>query len=193
MLHRPPDDTNVHSMATRSKTGIHKPKLFITQIDHSDGLQLFEPPTYKQASAHPQWRLAMETEYSVLQRNKTWTFVPPHPTQKVIGSKWVYHLKLRLDGSIERHEARLVGKGFLQTLGLDYFNTFSSVVKPITIRLVLFLALSNHWIMKYLDVHNAFLYGDLTEEVFLAQPQGFMDPTKPHHVRKLHKSLYGLK
>ena len=156
-------------------------------------MQLFEPVTHKQASSHPQWQQAMQTEMDALLQNSTWSLVPPSPEQKVIGCKWVYRLKLKPDGSVERYKARLVAKGFLQTLGLDYFDTFSPVVKPTTIRTVLCLALGKNWIIKQLDVHNAFLNGDLTEEVYMSQPQGFIDSSKPTHVCRLHKSLYGLK
>ena len=81
---------------------------------------------------------------------------------KVIGCKWVFKVKLKPDGSLERYKAWLVAKGFQQTLSLDYFEAFSPVVKPTIIRIVLILALSLQWPIKQLDVHNAFLNGDLS-------------------------------
>ena len=84
-------------------------------------------------------------------------------------------------------------KGFHQTHGFDYFETFSLVVKPATIRVVLSLEFSRNWTIRQLDVHNAFLNGDLSEQVFMTQPLGFVDPFKPNFVCKLIKALYGLK
>ena len=104
----------------------------------------------------------MTTEYEALIRNDTWTLMSLPPDHKVIGCKWVFKVKLKPDGSLERYKAQLVAKGFQQTLGLDYFETFSPVVKPTTIRIVLSLALSLQWPIKQLDVHNAFLNGDLS-------------------------------
>jgi len=86
-----------------------------------------------------------------------------------------------------------VPKGFHQRPGLDYTQTFSHVVKPTTVRLVLLVALQNNWPLRQLDVNNAFLYGSLSEEVYMQQPSRFIDPTKPHHVCRLRKSIYGLK
>ena len=105
----------------------------------------------------------------------------------------MYKVKLRPDGSIERYKARLIAKGFHQTLGLDYFETFSPVVKPTIIRIVLTLSLSFKWPLKQLDVHNAFLNGDLLEDVFMSEPLGFVSSTFPNHVSKMNKALYALK
>uniref|UniRef100_R7WG48 non-specific serine/threonine protein kinase n=1 Tax=Aegilops tauschii TaxID=37682 RepID=R7WG48_AEGTA len=141
----------------------------------------------------PHWRAAMEQEYHALMKNKTWTLVPPPSRVNIIDSKWVFKVKKHADGSIERYKARLVAKGFKQRQGLDYEDTFSPVVKPTTIRLLLSLAVSRGWSLRQLDVQNAFLHGLLEEEVYKRQPPGFVDHTQPYHLCHLTKAIYGLK
>jgi hypothetical protein len=111
----------------------------------------------------------------------------------VVRNKWVFKLKQQADGTIDRYKARLVAKGFDQEAGVDFHETFSPVIKPATIRLVLALAVHFNWVVHQLDISNAFLHGYLEEEVLMEQPHGFEDPTFPNHVCRLHKSIYGLK
>ncbi|MDV3146689.1 MAG: reverse transcriptase domain-containing protein, partial [Sweet potato little leaf phytoplasma] len=186
------EPTNLHPMITRSKAGIFKPKCWLSSVSvHSPSLT--EPTCFKDAVKYAEWRDAMDKEYQALVENNTWTLVPPSSSLTVVSCKWVYRLKLQPDGSIERYKARLVARGFDQTHGIDYFETFSPVIKPATIRIVLSLAVRFHWVIRQLDVHNAFLNGDLHEDVYMNQPPGFIDKEKPTYICKLHKALYGLK
>ena len=177
-------------MTTRSKNDISKPKLcYKAVLDYT----FTEPQSYKVASKFSQWVQAMDEEFSTLQRQKTWSLVLAPPGVNLVGCKWVYKLKLHSDGSIARYKARLVAKGFHQQAGIDYIKTFSPVVKPTTVRLVLSIAVSFHWSLRQLDISNAFLHGFLKEEVYMQQPPGYVDHQFPHHVCRLHKFLYDLK
>ena len=110
IVHRPLATGNVHSMTSRAKFGIYKPKAFLVESPPS------EPQTYKQASQVPEWQAAMETEFKALRDNHTWILGPPPPHHQVIGSKWVYKLKLKQDGTNEHFKARLVAKGYIKLL-----------------------------------------------------------------------------
>jgi len=111
----------------------------------------------------------------------------------LVGCKWVFLIKRNPDGLTDRYKARLVAKGFHQRPGCDFTETFSPVVKPMTIRIVLTLAVRQGWSLRQLDVNIAFLQGTLTEEVFMLQPPRFVDKTFPNHICRLKKAFYGLK
>jgi histone deacetylase 1/2 len=134
----------------------------------------------------------MTEEFQALQRNETWTLVPLPQNRKAIGCKWVFRTKENPDGSINKYKARLVAKGFHQLQGFDFNETFSPVIEPVTVRLILSLAVSYKWPLKQLDINNAFLNGILEEEVYMVQPPGF-ETTDSSLVCKLNKALYGLK
>jgi hypothetical protein len=110
-----------------------------------------------------------------------------------VGCKWIFRTKRHYDGSIDRYKARLVAKGFHQRPEVDYYDTFSPIIKPITIRLVLSITISSRWTLRQLDVNNAFLQGTLTKHVYMHQPLGFIDKDFLSHVCKLQKAIYGLK
>jgi histone deacetylase 1/2 len=170
-------------MVTRGKTGNLKPKAFTAEI---------EPTTVRQALAEPKWLQAMKSEYKALMDNNTWSLVPLPPHRKAIGCKWIFRIKENPDGTINKYKARLVAKGFLQSPGFDFTETFSPVIKPVTIRIILTLAVTYKWTVQQIDINNAFLNGWLQEEVYMTQPTGF-ESTDKSLVCKLHKSLYGLK
>ena len=176
-------------MLTRSKNGIFKPKVFAVQTDYS----CIEPPSYFITSKYPHWVEAVDSEFTSLQQQHTWSLVPLPPNKNVVGCKWVYKVKTNSDGSISRFKARLVARGYLQQYGLDYAETFSLVVKPTTVRIILALAVHFGWSLRQLDVSNAFLHGVLQEEVYMSQPPGYKDQSKPHHACLLHKAIYCLK
>jgi hypothetical protein len=135
----------------------------------------------------------MQEEFGALIKNKTWHLVPPGAGLNIIDSKWVFKLKHKPDGSIDRYKARLIAKGFKQQYGVDYDDTFSPVVKPTTIRTMLSLVVSQNWCLRQIDIQNAFLHGLLNENVYMKQPPGFEDSQHPTHLCKLDKYLYGLK
>ena len=151
------------------------------------------PVSHHDALREPAWRAAMSDEFSALRQTQTWLLVPRPPGVNVVGRKWVFKTKHRPDGSIEKHKARLVARGFTQQQGIDYGDTFSPVVKPATVRLVLSLAVSRGWTLRQIDVSNSFLHGFLSEDVYMQQPPGFEDAQYPSHVCKLQRAIYGLK
>ena len=179
--------TNQHAMVTRAKRGIRLPALY-----HAAPLSPI-PRTYRAALADPNWRAAMEAEYSALLSNNTWDLLPRPSQCNVFTGKWIFKHKFKTDGSFERYKARWVLRGFTQRPGIDFAETFSPVVKPATVRTVLSLALSRSWPVHQLDVNNAFLQGNLSETVYCAQPSGFEDSAHPDYVCRLNRSLYGLK
>ena len=138
--------------------------------------------SYKRALLDPLWLSAMRDEFNALQQNNTWTLVPTPPGVNVVSGKWVFRHKFHSDDTIARYKARWVCHGFSQQQGIDFDETFSPVVKPSTIRVVLSLAVSSSWPIHQLDVKNAFLHGTLNETVYCQQPSGFEGPSSPNYV-----------
>ncbi|RVX10168.1 Retrovirus-related Pol polyprotein from transposon RE1 [Vitis vinifera] len=152
-----------------------------------------EPRSYSEAAAHPEWQEAMCFELQALQANGTWSLTPLPVCKTSIGCRWVYKIKHRSDGSIERYKARLVAKGFTQLEGVDYQDTFSPTTKIISVRCLLALVAARGWSLHQMDVNNAFLHGDLHEEIYMSSPPGLRRQGEENLVCRLHKSLYGLK
>ena len=133
----------------------------------------------------------MNEELSALQKTNTWDLVPLPSSKSAIGSRWVYKIKTKSDGSVERYKARLVAKGFSQQYGMDYEETFAPVAKMTTVRTLIAVASVRQWHISQMDVKNAFLNGDLHEEVYMVPPPGVSH--NHGEVCKLKKALYGLK
>jgi histone deacetylase 1/2 len=186
-----PTKSTQHHMITRAKQGIFVPKRQFNLIATTSVSPI--PHTYRSALKDPNWHNAMTDEFNALIKNNTWSLVPKPAGVNVISGKWVYRIKYNHDGTISRYKARWVVRGCSQQSGVDYGETFSPVIKPATIRTILSIATASSWPIHQLDVKNAFLHGTLSETVYCAQPSGFVDPSRPSHVCKLHKSLYGLK
>ena len=155
-------------MITRARDSIHKPnpKYAMTVFTAVSPI----PRSVRSAVKDPHWYAAMKLEFDALQSNKTWTLVPRPPGARVITGKWVFKHKMNPDGSLERYKARWVVRGFNQRPGIDFGETFSPVVKPATIRTVLTIVATQHWPAHQLDVSNAFLHGNLQEQVYSLQP-----------------------
>uniref|UniRef100_A0A2N9HLU0 Uncharacterized protein n=1 Tax=Fagus sylvatica TaxID=28930 RepID=A0A2N9HLU0_FAGSY len=155
-----------------------------------------EPSTFHEATKSqeaPMWMVAMQEEIEALHKNKTWDLVPLPQGRKAIGNKWVYKIKRDGNDQVERYRARLVVKGFAQKEGIDFNEIFSPVVRLTTVRVVLAMCATFDLYLEQLDVKTAFLHGELEEEIYMLQPEGFEEKGKENLVCKLNKSLYGLK
>ncbi|KAI0496003.1 hypothetical protein KFK09_022310 [Dendrobium nobile] len=190
-----PPATVQHPMITRAQTGSLKPlqrlNLMANRLNPAGSEP--DPTTFKEASKHLEWRQAMADEFLALQQQGTWDLVPPPPNAQVLDCKWTFHKKFNSYGNVARFKARLVAQGNQQEYGIDYGETFSPVDKLPTIRVLFTIALSKGWPVQQLDVSNAFLHGQLTDTVYMAQPRGFIDNEFPDHVCHLRKSIYGLR
>ena len=152
------------------------------------------PQTFQEAmnsSDANLWRKATDSEYESLMSNETWDLVEKPIGANVIKSMWVFRIKYRPDGSVEKYKARLVAKGCSQKAGIDFFETYSPVTRLTSVRCILSLVAANDLEMVQCDVVTAFLYGDLTEDIYLRQPEGYEDESG--RVCKLRHSLYGLR
>lgn len=138
---------STHHMITRTRDNTRKPCTYPNHVAFTATVAT-EPTTFSQAQSQLCWQEAMQTEINALLKNQTWTLVPPPSNQKVISCKWVYKIKRKADGTIERYKARLVAKGFHQADGVDYFKIFSPVVRPTTVRLVLSIAITYNWSIR---------------------------------------------
>ncbi|KAG7556870.1 Retrotransposon gag domain [Arabidopsis suecica] len=163
-------------------------QVFLGQID-----QHWIPQTYEEAIQHQVWRDAIAAERQAMEHNHTWEEGELPRGKKAVTSKWVFTIKYKSNGDIECYKARPVARGFTQTYGEDYLDTFAPVAKLHTVRVVLSLATNLEWELWQMDVKNAFLQGELEEEVYMKPPPGLEDHNAPGKVFKLKKAIYGLK
>ncbi|RVW74354.1 Retrovirus-related Pol polyprotein from transposon RE1 [Vitis vinifera] len=139
------------------------------------------------------WQQTMVDEMAALHSNGTWDLVVLPSGKSTVGCRWVYAVKVGPDGQVDRLKARLVAKGYTQVYGSDYGETFSPVAKIASVRLLLSMAAMCSWPLYQLDIKNAFLHGDLVEEVYMEQPPSFVAQGESGKVCGLRCSLYGLK
>ena len=147
----------------------YRENAFITSM-----MNVVESSSYKEANECSEWKTTMEQEYDSIIKNNTWELVEIPRGKQTIGCKWLYKPGINVDRTIEKLKARLVAKGYSQKEGIDYEETFALVAKLNTIRMLNTLATKKHWMMHQLDVKPAFLNGELKEEVYLEQPEGFV-------------------
>ncbi|RVX07474.1 Retrovirus-related Pol polyprotein from transposon RE1 [Vitis vinifera] len=172
---------------------LHLPRLCLLLMTYP---LLFGKSTHE-ALSHPGWRQAMVDEMAALHSNGTWDLVVLPSGKSTVGCRWVYAVKVGPDGQVDRLKARLVAKGYTQVYGSDYGDTFSPVAKIASVRLLLSMAAMCSWPLYQLDIKNAFLHGDLAEEVYMEQPPGFVAQgesglvcsTADHSVFYHHNSL----
>ncbi|GJW06896.1 ribonuclease H-like domain-containing protein [Tanacetum coccineum] len=185
-----PNPTLVHSMVTRFRVRSNK---HTQRLNFHVSSVYPVPKTYRNTFLDSNWQNPMRDEYNALIKNSTWTLVPRPLDANVVRCMWLFRNKFLADGTLSRYKAWLVANDSTQLEGVDVDETFSSVVKPGTIRTVLSFVVSRHWPIHQLDVKNAFLHGDLSKTIYMHQPLWFWDFAHPDYVCLLQRSLYGLK
>lgn len=170
----------LHPMTTRARVGIVKPNPRYAMVAVKSVYP--EPKSIKAALQDPGWKNAMQVEINNMVETGTFELVPPEEGQNPVSCGWVHKTKLDAFGTLLKLRSRLVARGNEQEEGIDFLETFSPVVRTATIRTVLHVDVTKKWKIKQLDVQNAFLHGDLKETVYMTQPPGFVDSTRPDHV-----------
>ncbi|GJW68676.1 retrotransposon protein, putative, ty1-copia subclass [Tanacetum coccineum] len=157
---------------------------------------LNEPPKYKVALSDPEsdkWLKAMDTKMQIMKDNQVWVLVDLLPNGRTVGSKWLFKKKTNMDDNVHTFKARLVAKGYTQTYDVYYGETLSHVADIRAIRILLAIAAFYDYEIWQMDVKTAFLNGHLSEDIYMMQPERFMDPNHPNKVCKLQCFIYGLK
>jgi hypothetical protein len=181
-----PDSVPSEAPAPASPPALHRSTRVKSLPSHLQDFHCFhalaalhEPHSYREASTNPLWQDAMKEELDELHKNHTWDLVDLPRGKSVVWCKWVYKIKTCSDGTVDRYKARLVARGFTQVARLS------------SVRALLAVAASRHWSLSQMDVKNAFLNGNLSEEVYMQPPPGLSSP--PNKVCRLRRALYGLK
>ncbi|KAG9450564.1 hypothetical protein H6P81_010529 [Aristolochia fimbriata] len=184
---------DVPPLAPRQSSRIRQPSVRLNDYHcfFSALTSVYEPSSYREASSDPIWQQAMAEELQALDKAHTWDLVSLPPGKSPIGCKWVYKVKTKADGSIDRYKARRMAKGYNQEYGIDNEETFATVARLTSVHVFIAIASIRHWDFFQMDVKNAFLNGTLTEEVYMLAPLGSSHPLGK--VCRLCLALYGLK
>ena len=154
---------------------------------------MMEPKNFNEAGEDKNWITAMNEELDQIEKNDTWELVPRPANKNVIGTKWIFKNKMNEKGQIVRNKARLVCKGYAHIEGQDFDKTFAPVARMEAIKMFLAYACHKNFKVYQMNVKSAFLNGNLEEEVYMEQPEGFSLTDKSDYVCKFKKALYGLK
>lgn len=191
--HNSREDIEPQSSSTTSPPAPERYRRLEDIYNCSFALTAADPSTFEEASKHEGWMAAMRDEMESIQKNQTWYLTALPEGKKAIGLKWIYKTKLNPDGSELRKKARIVAKGFAQQEGIDFTEVFSPVARMETVRVFMAVGAQRNWQIFQLDVKTAFLNGDISEDVYVSQPEGYIVKGKEQLVYKLRKALYGLR
>jgi Reverse transcriptase (RNA-dependent DNA polymerase) len=184
--------------STRSRRRPPNHDDYVNFVDHivADSPKYPEPASYTAAISGPQgdlWKQSIDIEHQALLENQTWDLVPLPPGRKAIKSKWIFKVKYKSDGNVEKFKSRLVILGCMQKSGLDYNEVFAPVCRLESLRMFLAISAALDLHIHQLDISTAFLHADIDEEVYMQQPEGTQKPGTAHLVCRLRKALYGLR
>ncbi|GKA55331.1 retrotransposon protein, putative, ty1-copia subclass [Tanacetum coccineum] len=194
-INKPQSDINPIRRSSRTKCAPDRMCLYIDAEEH-ELEDLGEPANYKAALLDPQskkWLASMNVEMQSMKDNDIWELVELPPNAKTVGHKWLFKKKTNMKGAVHTFKSRLIAKGFTQTYEVDYEETFSPVANIRAISILIVIAAFYDYEIWQMDGKTAFLNGHLSEEVYMMQPEGFVNPKYPNHVCKLKRSIYGLK
>ena len=180
---------NINELTLQKRT---VDKYVANYVSYSYYLSQVEPSKIEDALQDESWVEAMHDELHQFQRNDVWTLALRLERVNIIGTKWIFHNKTNEEGNVIWNKARLVAQGYTQVEGVDFDEIFSPITCIESVRVLLALACHLKLKLYQMDVKSAFLNGFLKEEVYVAQPKGFVDPHFTNHVLYLKKALYGL-